>query len=196
MQNSSILSHLENDILVAFENVVCDFVEGSIKDEKSLCKQMYEELEGSVKEILSSLVLTHKFPSQTFVSENNLFVFQKTKEGEEEEPLIAVQIKSATITSYDKNGQPEEVEEIKGNIKKCFKNLQLCKNQHGFKKGYFIHINKGRGQYFTLYLDDNCRLKNGAEWMNNYFVDLSYYLELKKFYCYIFKNNSPIEIRI
>lgn len=186
---------MENDILVAFENAVCDFVAGSIKDEKSLCKQIYEELEESVKEISPSLVLTQKFPSKTFVSENNLFVFQKTKEGEEE-PLIVVQIKSATITSYDENGQSEEVEEIKGNIEKCFKNLQLCKNLHGFKKGYYIHINKGKGQYFTLYLDDNCRLKEEAEWMNNYFVDLSYYLELKKFYCYIFKNNNPIEIRI
>jgi hypothetical protein len=195
MQSSSILSHLENDILVAFENAVCDFVAGSIKDEKSLCKQIYEELEGSVKEISPSLFLSHKVPSQTFVSENNLFIFQKTQEGEEE-PLIAVQVKSATITSYDENRQPEEVEEIKGNIDKYFKNLQLYSNQHGFKKGYFIHINKERGQYFTMYLDDNYRLKKEAEWMNNYFVDLSYFLELKKFYCYIFKSNSPIEIRI
>lgn len=195
MAVSFILSHLESDILVTFESAVCDFVGGSIKDEKSLCRQMYEELEGSIKEISPSLVLTNKFPSQNFFSENNLFIFQKTKKGEEE-PLIAVQIKSATIASYDENGQPEEVKEIKGNIEKCFENLQLCKNQHGFKKGYFIHINKGKGQYFTVYLNENYRLKNEAEWMNNYFVDISYYLEFKKFYCYIFKKNSPIEIRI
>jgi len=195
MQNSSILSHLENEILVTFENAVCDFVTGSIKDEKNITKQMYEELEGYIKEISPSLILTNKLPSQTFIPENSFFIFQKTKEGEEE-PLIVIQIKTATITSYDENGHPEEVEEIKGNIEQYLKNLQLCKNLHGFKKGYYVHINKEKGQYFTLYLDDNCRLKEEAEWMNNYFVDLSYYLELKKFYCYIFKNNSPIEIRI
>ena len=104
MQNSSILSHLENDILVAFENVVCDFILGSIKDEKSLCKQMYEELEGSVKEISPSLFLTHKLSSQNFGSENSFFIFQKTKEAKEK-PLIAVQIKSAKIISYNENGK-------------------------------------------------------------------------------------------